>query len=74
MTFEMRLNDARKEGLEEGLEKGLEKGRKEERGRSNTRISLLIQKLLADGKTQEIEEIAKDGRRIEELCTLYGIA
>ena len=74
MTFEMRLNDARKEGRKEGREEGREEEREEERGRSNTRLSLLIHKLLADGKTQEIEEIAKDGRRIEELCTLYGIA
>ena len=62
MKLEMLLHDAREEG------------QKEERDRSNTRLSLLIRKLLADGKTQEIEEIAKDERRIDELLKQYGIA
>ena len=47
--------------------------REEERDRSNERFTLLTQKLIADGKTNEFEEIAKDKRRIETLCALYGI-
>ena len=56
-------------GIEQGIEQGIEKGKIE----GENRLSRLISALIADGKANDIESVAVDPLRRDELYKLYNI-
>ena len=59
----------KEEYLNEGLEKGLEKGREE----GEERFSLLLQKLLAQGKNEDVQRALVDKEYRKQLYEEYGL-
>ena len=58
---------------EEGREEGLEKGREEGREEADVKFSLLLQKLIAQGKNDDIQRISVDKEYREQLYEEYGL-
>lgn len=56
-------------GLEEGIKKGIKEGREE----GEQRVLQLCQKLLEDGRNEELSRIAEDEKLREELYREYGL-
>lgn len=56
-------------GMEEGIKKGIKEGREE----GEQRVLQLCQKLLEDGRNEELSRIAEDEKLREELYREYGL-
>ncbi len=58
---------------EEGREEGREESREEGREEANAKFSLLLQKLIAQGKNDDIQRISVDKEYREQLYEEYGL-
>ena len=65
--------DARKEGILEGIQKGREEGTQKGIQEGETLILTLIQKLFAEGRSEEIKKIAEDEVYRNRLLKEYGL-
>ena len=63
------LEEGRKQGLKEGRKEGIQEGIKE----GEQRVLQLCQKLLEDGRDEELSRIAEDEKLREELYREYGL-
>ena len=72
-TMALFKEEGREEGLEEGLEKGREEGLEKGREEANAKFSLLLQKLIAQGKNDDIQRISVDKEYREQLYEEYGL-
>ena len=72
-TMALFKEEGLEEGLEKGREEGLEKGREQGREEANAKFSLLLQKLIAQGKNDDIQRISVDKEYREQLYEEYGL-
>ena len=63
----------RRDAIKEGREIGREIGRKEGRKEADAKFSLLLQKLLAQGKNDDIQRISVDKEYRKQLYEEYGL-
>ena len=67
------LEEGRKQGLKEGLKEGRKEGIQEGIKEGEQRVLQLCQKLLEDGRDEELSRIAEDEKLREELYREYGL-
>ena len=69
----MGREEGRKEGIKEGRKEGRKEGIQEGIKEGEQRVLQLCQKLLEDGRNEELIRIAEDEKLREELYREYGL-
>lgn len=67
------LSDARQEGVQEGLQEGLRKGKREGLQEGEQKLALLLTRLTADERTEDIQRVLTDSTLRKKLYMEYSI-
>ncbi|MEE3422451.1 MAG: hypothetical protein VZR11_07115, partial [Succinimonas sp.] len=67
------MDKIRRDSIKEGREQGREEGREQGREEADVKFSLLLQKLLAQGKNDDIQRISVDKEYRKQLYEEYGL-
>ena len=67
------LQEGLEQGIEQGIEQGLEQGLEQGRAQGEARVSALGERLVADGRLEDLRRSFTDGDFRQELLVEYGL-
>ena len=73
MTYAMKMQEERKEGIKEGIEQGIKEGREQGQHLANERWGKLMSLLLREKRYDDAAKAAEDAVFREKLFKEYGI-